>query len=251
MQHVRIAFAALAFCAALETASAQGHSQDRGHKGAHGDRVGQANRRDSSGHSGSVPEMEQRQRAKVQQQRAAEYKRQLDQQLSAIQQQDAQLQQQKRMAQYRVQQEYGAQLRQQRQRLMAPRDYARDPYVSAPNTYRYVVNGANRQTNQYGADVLRQAVTNGYAQGYRAGEADRLDKAPSSPQGSFAYRDASYGYAGSSVDQSDYNYYFRQGHQRGYQDGYEHRLQFGAMAAGVPSIQGTLASMILALKAMP
>lgn len=250
MQHIRIVSLASLLFAVVGSASAQGHSQDGGHKGAHGDQGNQAKRRDSGGHSAPVPEMEQRQRAKVQQQRAAEYRRQLDRQVLAMQQQNALMQQQKRMAQYRVQQDYGAQLRQQ-QRLLAVRDYAGDPYVSAPNKYRYAVNGANRQTNQYGADVLRLAVSNGYTQGYLAGQADRQDNAPSSYQATFAYRDANYGYAGSYVDQSDYNYYFRQGLQRGYQDGYDRRSQYGTTSRGTAIILVSLASTILGLQPMP
>ena len=84
--------------------------------------------------------------------------------------QSVQLKQQRRMSQFGSQQLYAAQLRQQQRDLLAARDFATDPWVSAPHMYGYVANGANRQTNQYGAEVLRQAVRNGYAQGYRAGQ---------------------------------------------------------------------------------
>ena len=91
-----------------------------------------------------------------------EYKRRLDEQVRVAQQQAAQLQEQKRLAQARAQEEYAATLRQQQQRLQTPRDYAHDPYVTTPHTYVYVIGGNRRQTNQYGADVLRQAVKEGY-----------------------------------------------------------------------------------------
>lgn len=230
------------------SAAAHGHNQDRGHTGdlgnshRQGNRVGQGEK-----HDAVVPQQEQRQRAKVQQQRAAEYRRQLDQQLLAAQQQTTQLQQQRRMAQYRAHQLYSTLLRQQHQALLAPRDYATDPYVSAPDMYRYVANGANRLTNQFGADVLRQAVRNGYAQGYRAGDADRQDHSPSSYQSTFAYRDANYGYAGRDVDQSDYNFYFRQALPRGYDDGFTHRAQYGSTTNGTPTILSSLLSAILVL----
>ena len=42
----------------------------------------------------------------------------------------------------------------------------------------------------------------------------------------WAYRDANYGYTGMYVDQPQYNYYFRQGFQRGYEDGYYSRSQY-------------------------
>jgi hypothetical protein len=89
------------------------------------------------------------------------------------------------------------------------------------------VNGTTRQTNKYGADVLRQAVNVGYQQGAQAGQADRADGIASSYQRSFAYQDANYGYTGNYVAQSEYTYYFRQGFRRGYTDGYGTRAQYG------------------------
>ncbi len=249
MMYIRTVTVVVVLLGAARGAPAQGHSQDRGHKGDHGNsnqqgnRVGQGGERDAV-----VSQQEQRQRAKVQQQRAAEYRRQLDQQLLAAQQQNLQLQQQRRMAQYRAHQVYSAQLRQQLQVVLAPRAYATDPWVSAPHMYRYVANGANRLTNQVGAEALRQAVQNGYAQGYRAGEADRQDHSPSSAQSTFAYRDANYGYAGRDVDQSDYNFYFRQALQRGYDDGFTHRAQYGSTSNGTPTILASLLSAILVLQ---
>jgi flagellar biosynthesis/type III secretory pathway protein FliH len=120
--------------------------------------------------------------------------------------------------------------------------------VSTPQTYRYVVGGTTRQTNQYGADVLRQAVNNGYEQGFRAGQADRADRRRASYRTSFGYQDANFGYGGSYVDQSDYNYYFRAGFRRGYDDGYNSRSQYGTSSNGAPSILGSLLTSILGLQ---
>lgn len=197
-----------------------------------------------------VPPQEQQQRAKQEQQRADEYKRRLDAQVQAAQQQAAQLQAQKRAAQAAAQEQYAAALRQQQQRLQAPRDYAHDPYVSTPHTYRYVIGGRTRQTNQYGADVLRQAVNDGYQQGYRAGQADRQDRRRSSYSATFEYKDANYGYDGRYIDQSDYNYYFRQGFRRGYEDGFNSRYKYGRSENGTPVILAALLITILGLKAM-
>ena len=88
------------------------------------------------------------------------------------------------------------------------------------------------ETNQYGADLLRQAVNYGYEQGFRAGEADRQDRWHSNYQGSFAYQDANYGYTGYYVDQDEYNYYFRQGFRHGYEDGFNSRYQYGQYSNG-------------------
>jgi hypothetical protein len=190
---------------------------------------------------------EQRQRAQQEEQRAAAYKQHLDEQVRAMQQQSAQLQQQKRTAQYQAQQRYAAQLAQQQQRLQAARDYSNDPYVRTPATYQYRLNGTTRQTNQYGADVLRQAVNDGYQQGVAAGAADRQDHWKSNYSASPAYRDANYGYTGNYVDQTDYNYYFRQGFRKGYDDGYNRRTQYGTTANGSTSILGNILSSILGL----
>lgn len=197
-----------------------------------------------------VTQAEQQQRILEQQQRATQYQHQLDQRVRVVQQQTAQLQQQRRAAQYRAQQEYEAQLLRQQQQLQAARNYSRDPYITTPHTYRYVVSGYTRQTNQYGADVLRQAVNYGYQQGARAGQADRQDNWAPNYQNSAAYRDANYGYTGNYVNQSDYNYYFRQGFRRGYTDGYNSQSQYGTSSNGTSSILGNVLTAILGLQSI-
>lgn len=193
---------------------------------------------------------EQERRIQEQQQRTTHYKQHLDQQVPVVQQQTAQLQQQKRASQYRTQQEYAARLQQQQQSLQTARDYSRDPYINTPHTYRYVVSGSARQTNQYGADVLRQAVNYGYQEGFQTGQADRQDHWKSNYQNSVAYRDANYGYTGNYVDQADYNYYFRQGFRRGYDDGYNSQSRYGSNSNGTPTILGSLLSSILGLQSI-
>jgi hypothetical protein len=193
----------------------------------------------------------QRQRADAEQRRAAQYRARLDQQIRLGQQQSIQLQrQQNRVAQYRAQQQYLAQLRAQQQRLQASRNYYNDPYIRTAPSYRYAYSGVTRQTNQYGADVLRQAVNYGYQEGVRFGQADRQDGLSPNVQASYAYRDANYGYAGNYVDQSDYNYYFRQGFQRGYTDGYYSRSQYGTSSNGSSSILANLLTTILGLTSL-
>jgi hypothetical protein len=197
-----------------------------------------------------VTPAEQQRRTQQEQQRATQYKQHLDQQVPVVQQQAAQLQHQKRAAQYRTQQDYAARLQQQQQSLQTARDYSGDPYVSAPRSYRYVVSGTARQTNQYGADVLRQAVNDGYQEGVQTGKADRADHWKSNYQSSIAYRDANYGYTGNYVDQADYNYYFRQGFRRGYDDGYNSQSRYGSISNGTPTILGSLLSSILGLQSI-
>ena len=194
-----------------------------------------------------VPAAEQQRRIKQEQQRAAVYRKQLDQQVRVVQNKTAALEKQRRTAQLRVQQQYAAQLLQQQQRLQAERNYANDPYISTPPAYRYVIAGSSRLTNEYGAEVLRQAVNTGYQQGYLAGQADRQDGWSSNYQTSPAYQDANYGYTGNYVAQADYNYYFRQGFRRGYQDGYAASLQYGTVSNGTTSILSNVLTAILGL----
>jgi hypothetical protein len=134
--------------------------------------------------------------------------------------------------------------------LQTAYNYANDPYIRTAPSYRYAYSGYTRETNQYGADVLRQAVNYGYQEGVRFGQADRQDGLPADYRNSFAYQDANYGYSGYYVDQADYNYYFRQGFQRGYSDGYYSRSQYGTALNGSPSILATLLSSILGLTSL-
>jgi hypothetical protein len=197
-----------------------------------------------------LPADVQRQRTQMEQQRATQYRQRLDQQVRFSQQQAAQMQQQKRINEYRAQQQYLAQLRQQQLRLQTARNYSNDPYIRTAPSYRYAYSGTTRETNQYGADVLRQAVNYGYQEGVRFGQADRQDVLPANYRNSFAYQDANYGYSGYYVDQADYNYYFRQGFQRGYADGYNSQSQYGTSLNGTSSILATLLASILGLTSL-
>jgi hypothetical protein len=197
-----------------------------------------------------LPAAVQRQRAQTEQQRSTQYRQRLDQQVRFSQQRAAQMQQQRRMNEYRAQQQYLAQLRAQQLRLQTAYNYSNDPYIRTAPSYRYAYSGTTRETNQYGADLLRQAVNYGYQEGVRFGQADRQDGLQADYRNSFAYQDANYGYTGYYVDQADYNYYFRQGFQRGYSDGYYSRSQYGTALTGSPSILATLLSSILGLTSL-
>ena len=85
--------------------------------------------------------------------------------------------------------------------------------------------------------MLRGAINNGYSEGYRAGRADREDRwGASDYRSSYAYQDAYYGYDGYYVNQGEYNYHFRERFNRGYQDGYSSRTQYGLYSNGSRSI---------------
>ena len=149
-------------------------------------------------------------------------------------------QQQRRMGQWRFQQDYLNRLRRDQIRLQNSRPYY---YYGGPS-YRYYRGGSYYETNQYGVNMLRQAINNGYAEGVRAGQADRQDGFRFSPQDSYAYEDAMYGFDNYYVDPGEYQYYFRQGFQRGYEDGYNGRYQYGTYSNGVFNILSNILSSI-------
>lgn len=190
---------------------------------------------------------EQQHRIQDEQRRMTEYRQHLDQQARAEQQREASLQTARRAAQLRTQQEYAAELARRQAELRSAGDYAHEKYVTAPHTYRYRVSDAYRETNQFGADLLREAVRNGYTQGYRAGAADRADHWRFDYANSPAYQEATFGYGGRYVDRSDYSFYFRQGFQRGYSDGYYSRRKYGTLSNGTASILANVLGGILQL----
>jgi len=115
------------------------------------------------------------------------------------------------------------------------------------NRYRVYRNGSYYQTDNRGAELLRQAVNSGYQQGVRAGQADRNNRRRSNYYGSSVYQSGNYGYQ-SYVDSRQYQYYFQQGFGRGYQDGYASRYQYGTNNNGAFNILGTILQGILNLQ---
>lgn len=110
--------------------------------------------------------------------------------------------------------------------------------------YRVYRNGNYYNTDNRGADLLRQSVNSGYQQGYAAGQNDRSGRRRSSYSNSSGYQSGTYGYE-SYVDQNQYQYYFRQGFQRGYQDGYNSQTRYGSNNGGSTNILGTILGSIL------
>jgi flagellar biosynthesis/type III secretory pathway protein FliH len=112
------------------------------------------------------------------------------------------------------------------------------PSVSQ-NRYRIYRNGRYYNTDNRGAELLRQAVNQGYQQGFQAGEFDRNGRRRSLWTSNNVYRTGTYGYT-SGVDRSQYQYYFQQGFQRGYQDGYNSRNQYGNGGSILGNILGSI-----------
>ncbi|HET8692424.1 MAG TPA: hypothetical protein VFM30_09875 [Steroidobacteraceae bacterium] len=139
------------------------------------------------------------------------------------------LRQQKRIAHLRFQQAYRQRLQQQRTALVSARyDYYEDPFFYTGPSYRYRRDGRYYMTNEIGMEALKQALNQGYKEGVRAGRADREDEWRFDPRSSFAYQDAYYGYDGRHLEQDEYQHYFREGFERGYEDGYYGRRKYGS-----------------------
>ncbi|MBP6003043.1 MAG: hypothetical protein KA746_06375 [Pyrinomonadaceae bacterium] len=118
-------------------------------------------------------------------------------------------------------------------------------YDNYYNNYRYNRGGNYYYTSQYGAQMLQNAVENGYEEGFYAGQADRQDGWGFDYSNSYAYRDGTFGYDGYYVSMNEYNYYFREGFRRGYEDGYYSQNRYGNYSNGKYSILGTIIGTIL------
>ena len=122
------------------------------------------------------------------------------------------------------------------------------------NQGRYRVNRDGRwyNTNQRGAELLRNAVREGYRQGFAAGRSNMQDNRRGGWSNSNVYRNGNMGYE-NSVDRGQYQYYFQQGFQRGYKDGSNRRynngnngsFQYGTYDNGQPSILSTILNQVL------
>jgi hypothetical protein len=174
--------------------------------------------------------------------RQDEFRRREEERRRSWEQRQRWLQQQRRMNQWRYQQRYWERLRRDRIRLQSFTYYN----FGSP-IYRYYRGGQYYQLNQYGADLLRRAVRSGYEEGFRAGMADREDGWRFDYENSDAYYDATYGYDGYYVNLSEYQYYFREGFRRGYEDGYYGRYQYGSYSNGSYNILGDVLNVILNL----
>jgi hypothetical protein len=176
-----------------------------------------------------VSREEQEQRIKRQQANLQLYRQNIALKEQVAERDEQILRQQKRIAHLRFQQAYAERLRQQRIALQSARyDFYNDPFYYTGASYRYRREGRYYSTNEIGIDALKRALNQGYKEGFRAGRADREDGWRFDPRSSFAYEDANYGNDGRYIEQSKYNHYFREGFQRGYEDGYYGRRKYGS-----------------------
>ena len=148
---------------------------------------------------------------------------------------------QDRRAHQRYRDDYYRRMRTLQSRHYSPRWYH-------GGNYRYLRGGQWYRVNYYAADMLRNAIDQGYREGLRAGRADRYDGWRGGYRTSTVWVDASFGYMGSYVSRSEYNYYFRQGFERGYEDGMYGRNRYGRYVNGEAIIIDAVLSSILNLQ---
>jgi len=110
--------------------------------------------------------------------------------------------------------------------------------------YRVYRNGSYYQTDSRGAELLKQAVNNGYRQGYQQGQLDARYGRNSSYYQNNMYSSGTYGYQ-SYVDRNQYQYYFQQGFQRGYEDGFNNQNRYGYRSNNGLNILGNILNGIL------
>jgi hypothetical protein len=79
-------------------------------------------------------------------------------------------------------------------------------------------------------------VEGGYQEGYLAGRHDVAARQGFSPRSGSSYRSGLVGFSAGPVPSSDYQYYFREGYDRGYQDGFYQRNQYGTVRSGKAAI---------------
>jgi hypothetical protein len=119
-----------------------------------------------------------------------------------------------------------------------------NPTYGNSGMLRVYRNGSYYEVNARGAAMLRQAVRNGYQQGYREGQVDRRYGRGYDYNNSRLFRSGTYGWS-SAVSQDQYQYYFREGFQRGYEDGYNNTLRYGVRNGNGFNIVGGILNTIL------
>jgi flagellar biosynthesis/type III secretory pathway protein FliH len=138
-------------------------------------------------------------------------------------------------------------IKQQQKIIKQQNKMIRQEQKAEARRYRLNRGGSWYNVDQRQASLLREAVNEGYRQGFNAGRSDRSRRVGSRWQNSSMYRSGTYGYQ-SYVDRSLYQHYFQQGFQKGYEDGYNSRYRYGVNNGGSVNILGTILNQILNLQ---
>lgn len=137
--------------------------------------------------------------------------------------------------------------RQQRQYERQQQRYEKQQQRAVNRQYRIYNNSGYYHTDNRVLELLRQAVNRGYQQGYRAGQMDRGYRRSYNYRNQSMYRNGTFGYQ-RYVDSSQYRYYFQEGFQRGYEDGYYSRHRYGYNSNGGLNILSSILQGILNLQ---
>jgi flagellar biosynthesis/type III secretory pathway protein FliH len=138
-------------------------------------------------------------------------------------------------------------IRKEQRKLERKIDRYEDKQEARADRWRVYRDGRYYETDYRGAELLRQAVNQGYQQGFRAGQYDRMNRRRGNYYGSSIYQSGNYGYQ-RYVDSAQYRYYFQQGFERGYQDGYNSSYRYGTYRNGVANILGSVLQTILNIR---
>jgi hypothetical protein len=182
-----------------------------------------------------------------QEQKISSQQRKIDRQNAKIEQMRIRAEQQRQLEWARRNNRMGS------TRVVGTGYYTLEPVGSIGNG-RYRVNRGGRwyNTDNRGVELLRQAVNEGYRQGFEAGRNDLQNRRRADWSHSNVYRTGTHGYQ-TGVERGQYQYYFRQGFERGYQDGsnaqyqnnYNGSYQYGMDNGGSLNILGTILNQIL------
>jgi hypothetical protein len=228
-----------------ERYGARGRDDDRGN-----DRGGWNDRSSSGREARRLSDRDRQRLITDQRSHADRYRQGIGDRLERDRRRSEGLRQHRREQQYRYQQRYWQRQRDFYVSWSSRRyDYDRDPFFYTAANYRYNRGGRWYQVNNYAADVLRQAIRLGYEEGFYAGEADRYDGWRGGYRDNYVYQDANLGYDGYYVSQSEYNWYFREGFRRGYEDGLDQRFRYGYREGRSYSILPAVLGAILVLEA--
>ena len=122
-------------------------------------------------------------------------------------------------------------------------------YVYTPGVtgyYRIYNNGSYYNTDYRGYEMLRSAVNSGYQQGYIEGQRDRMQGKRYDYADEDSYRYGNYGYT-SYVDSGQYQYYYREGFRRGYEDGFYSTTRYGYRSGNTAYLLGNILNSIINL----
>jgi hypothetical protein len=124
---------------------------------------------------------------------------------------------------------------------------AKKQVVVEPASYRILRNGEYFQIDAKGVELLKAGIQSGYETGYGEAKLDKTYGRTGGFNASTKYQDGTMGWQ-DGVDRDLYKYYFQQGFERGYSDGYSGQSRFGHSNGNTYVILGPVLNAILGIK---